>query len=243
MSEVSEARARFLAGAERAHALLGEGPAQARCEAAVATFMTGVRRWSPQSDDFGWLDELEPFAWEGVGLAAALEGAFESMLARRPDRSALMFVGLGWSHALAGEGGARPDEFAAWQECFDDDPWLLFDGQGYASTLLRRRSRSRAQPDDVASTWFDQGCGRALYYLHGGRASALEWAIRGLGRARAPALWRGIGVASRFTDGLDESERVALREHGGEHLLHGERLAQRLRARLSPRASGDTSTP
>ncbi len=242
MSEVSEARARFLAGAQRAHALLGEGPARARCEAGVTAFMTGVRRWS-RSGDLDWLDDLEPFAWEGVGLAAALEGAFESMLVRRPDRAALMFVGLGWSRALVAGGGERPDAFDSWAERFDDAPWLVFDGQGYASTLLRRRMRPREQPTREAMAWFDQGCGRAIYYRYGGRASAIAWAIEGLGRDRSKMLWRGVGVASRFTDGLGATDRAALHERGGAHLRLGERIAVRLRDQLSPRASGDTSRP
>lgn len=212
---------RFFAGAEQAFALLGEGPARARIDHAVHTFLAGARAWHEgRSDD---LDVLDAFAWEGAGLAAALAGDPEAPLIARPERATLIFVGIGWARSLAGSPIEPPTD--DWQQRFGGSSWMLLDGHGFASELFRRRRGSSCEPATPIADAFDQGRGRALYFIHGGRPSAIARSIAALERTRAHALWRGVGIASRFTDGLDEATRTSLRDAGGEALREGEALA------------------
>ncbi len=221
---MSAALDRLFAGAERAFTLLGEGPARARTEQAVHAFLAGARAWA--TGEHEQLDQLEPFAWEGAGLAAALLGDPEAPLIARPDRAILIFVGIGWARTLAGGPIEAPSE--DWQQRFGGPAWMQLDGQGFAAELFRRRLTGREQPGTAIADTLDQGRGRALYFVHGGRPPAIARAIAALGRARAGSLWRGVGIASRFTDGLDEASRAALQAAGGEALREGEALARTL---------------
>jgi hypothetical protein len=217
---------RFFAGAEQAFRLLGDGPARERTEQAVRTFIAGARAW--HEGRFEQLDALEPFAWEGAGLAAALGGDPEAPLLARPERATLIFVGIGWARSLAGAGLEAPNE--DWQRRLGHAAWMVLDGQGFATELFRRRRGSFGDPGTRLADAFDQGRGRALYFVHGGRPKAIARGIAALERTRANALWRGVGIASRFTDGLDEPTRSELRDAGGEPLREGEALALHLLA-------------
>ncbi|MFV8756117.1 DUF1702 family protein [Nannocystaceae bacterium ST9] len=212
---------RFLLGASQAFALLGEGPARSRTEHAVATFVAGARAWA--AGELASIDELEPFAWEGAGLAAALRGEPEAPLQARPERATLIFVGLGWARTLTHAAIEAPP--ATWLARFGESAWSLLDGQGFAAELFRRRLAERERPGSPIADHLDQGRGRALYFVHGGRPAAIARSVSALGQARASALWRGVGIASRFTDGLDEPTRAELRAAGGDALSEGERLA------------------
>lgn len=212
---------RFFASAGQALALLGDGPARRRTEQAVQAFIAGARAW--QAGELARLDELEPFAWEGAGLAAALLGQPEAPLLARPDRATLIFVGLGWARALAG-GPLEPPP-AAWLARHGDAAWMLLDGQGFVVELFRRRRADTGAPGTAIADALDQGRGRALYFVHGGRPTAIERSVSALGQARARALWRGVGIASRFTNGLDEATRAQLRSAGGASLREGEARA------------------
>jgi hypothetical protein len=220
---------RFFAGAEQALGLLGQGPARARTEQAVRTFIAGARAWHEGKPE--QIDELEAFAWEGAGLAAALGGEPEKPLIARPERATLIFVGIGWARSLAGAPIAAPTD--DWQARFGPAAWMLLDGQGFAAELFRRRRGLHGDPGTRIADAFDQGRGRALYFVHGGQPGAIARSIAALERVRGASLWRGVGIASRFTDGLDEPSRATLRELGGEALREGEALATAL---LSTRA-------
>lgn len=217
---------RFFAGAEQAYALLGEGPASARTEHAVRVFLAGARAWHEGRHE--QLDELEPFAWEGAGLAAALVGDPESPLIARPERATLIFVGIGWARSLAGSAIEPPTD--DWQSRFGSSTWMVLDGQGFAAELFRRRRAGICDLGTAIADPYDQGRGRALYFIHGGRPRAIARAIAALERTRAHALWRGVGIASRFTDGLDDTTRAELRDVGGEPLREGEAMALHLLA-------------
>jgi hypothetical protein len=217
---------RFFAGAEQAFALLGEGPARARIDHAVRTFLAGARAWHEGRPEL--LDTLDPFAWEGAGLTAALAGDPEAPLLFKPERATLIFVGIGWARSMAGSAIEPPSE--NWQQRFGSAAWMVLDGQGFAAELFRRRRGSIAESGTPLAHAFDQGRGRALYFIHGGRPSAITRSIAALDRARAPALWRGVGIASRFTDGLDDLTRAVLRDAGGEPLREGEAMAAHLLA-------------
>jgi len=221
---MSAALEQFHAGAERAFALLGEGPARARCEHAVRTFLAGARAW--EAGDLARLDMLERFAWEGAGLAAALLGQPEAPLLAKPERATLIFVGIGWARGLSGLPIEAPSE--DWQRRFGPPAWMLVEGQGFVAELFRRRRIGGGELGSAEADALDQGRGRALYFVHGGTPRAIIRSIASLERARAPALWRGVGIASRFTDGLDDDARTELQSAGGEALVQGEAMALRL---------------
>lgn len=226
----------LLADPSRAQALLGDGPARARTGFAVASFIAGLRCLGDDADATRALvaalvAPAQPFAWEGVGLAAAARGRarFDGLRRALVEHAHLLSVGAGWAAALRGE------PIPVLREDPDPDPrlalarWSELDGHGFCLGLLRRRAglaelgpEHAGGPVELA---LDQGLGRSLYFVHGGAPGPIIAAIEAAPTRRRGALWSGVGVASVFTDGLDEASRAQLRERGGRDLLLGERLA------------------
>jgi hypothetical protein len=204
---------------DRALTLLGEGPARAATEVAVRSFLFGAREFDEHAPS--WAQPLErlaarhrPFAWEGVGLAAATsQRGVDPVLESHPEQAAWIFVGVGWALALRGEVPQTPP--AHWLDRYGELAWTSFDGLGFAATLLRRRKL------DSPSPWFDQGLGRALYFIHAGRPEAIARMIDALDDSRRAASWRGVGIASIVTGGLEPDSLVQLLTRGGEPLLEG----------------------
>lgn len=209
---------------ERALSLLGDGPARAAIERAVLAFLFGARSFDPRSSC--WEQPVltlpadqQCFAWEGVGLAAALDpSGVESVIEQHREQAAWIFVGVGWSLALRGECPAGPPEI--WLARHGELAWTILDGVAFAATLLRRRL---AAPD---SSWFDQGVGRALYFIHAGRPKALARVIGTADHSRRAGLWQGVGIASVVAGGLDPTTLARLQACGGEALATGQARAR-----------------
>jgi hypothetical protein len=208
---------------ERALALLGDGPARAATERAVRSFLFGARSFDARASDWGQplqtlAAEQRCFAWEGVGLAATLsELGVEPVLERHREQAAWIFVGVGWALALRGECPAAPSEH--WSAAHGELAWTVLDGLGFASTLMRRRLLA------PRSDWFDQGVGRALYFIHAGQPDALGRVIDAMDSSRQAALWQGVGIASVVAGGLDSETLERLQQRGGTGLAHGRAIA------------------
>lgn len=225
-------------------------PATARLErvpqAVVCGFEWGIDGADPDELERR-LDLVEPelrgFAYEGATMAAVI---VDAMSVRRRDRTRALLLGPGSPHiflAHIGIGFAlarlpRP----LWRKALPDltgSPyhptmsWLAVDGYGFdlayfdTHRWVDRQQVPAPYPWEGASEYFsrvvDQGIGRALWFIHGARASRVAAAVGRFTPARQPDLWSGVGLAATFAGGSSPRGlaelRVAAREHGSELAL------------------------
>jgi hypothetical protein len=156
------------------------------------------------------------FAVEGAAMGAAvvdaleIRGRFLAALLEALGRNFtyLIHVGAGWSLA-----------YVPWrrrQIAGSLDPihgWLAFDGLGFHDTYFHhtrilagwRRSRS-----GYAVRAYDQGIGRALWFITGGDGTAAAGLISGFPAPRQSDLWSGLGLAMAYAGpiGAEEIESV-----------------------------------
>jgi hypothetical protein len=64
---------------------------------------------------------------------------------------------------------------------------------------------------------FDQGVGRALWFINGGGTEAVAAAVGRFAEHRRADLWSGVGLAATFAGGSDQRELAALRSEAGEY--------------------------
>jgi hypothetical protein len=91
----------------------------------------------------------------------------------------------------------------------------VLDGVGYYEGMFRNRTTIR---DKVIPDWlgpnhlhaYDQGIGRALWYIAKGNTDQLLKLIDGFSDNRKPDLWRGIGIAASYVGGCDEAMLISL---------------------------------
>jgi hypothetical protein len=110
--------------------------------------------------------------------------------------------------------------------------WLAVDGYGFDRAYFdtRRWVDEQAVPDpypwagrpEYFARAFDQGVGRALWFIHGGVPSAVAEAVGRFAEARQADLWSGVGLAATFAGGTDQAGYGQLRRAAGEH---GDELA------------------
>jgi enediyne biosynthesis protein E3 len=114
-----------------------------------------------------------------------------------------LLTGFGWALALHEK---NPSDFLD-----QFDPLIsmrILDGYGYYHGLLRsRRSVQNIQiPNYITEDLlfaFDQGLGRALWYLSKGDLEKLMTMLEKFPAQRKENLWRGIGTASAYVGGID----------------------------------------
>jgi hypothetical protein len=104
--------------------------------------------------------------------------------------------------------------------------WLAVDGYGFdlayfhTERWVDRQEVPKPYPWAGAPAYFpravDQGIGRALWFIHGGDASAVAAAVARFADHRRPDLWSGVGLASTFAGGCDAAGLAALRTAAGD---------------------------
>ncbi|HEY3467315.1 MAG TPA: DUF1702 family protein [Amycolatopsis sp.] len=105
--------------------------------------------------------------------------------------------------------------------------WLAVDGYGFDRAYFdtRRWVDEQAEPapypwagrPDYFSRAFDQGVGRALWFIHGGVPEAVAAAVNAFAEQRRPDLWSGVGLAATFAGGADRTGLEILRRLAGPH--------------------------
>jgi hypothetical protein len=105
--------------------------------------------------------------------------------------------------------------------------WLAVDGYGFDRAYFdtRRWVDEQAEPEpypwaghpEYFARAFDQGVGRALWFIHGGVPGAVAAAVNRFAEARRPDLWSGVGLAATFAGGADADGLAALRRAAGPH--------------------------
>lgn len=207
--------------------------AQARLERVGKTFLEGYLAALRATTEEGLHKELEQvelerrgFAYEGSAMAL---GLMDILLPWRRDRWSsftrrfaqqhiyMMHVGLGWALARLRR---RPDRYLARL-----DPlvcWLALDGYGFHECYFNWRRvmlehRRPARLSGYALNAFDQGVGRALWFVNGADGARIAEVIGRFPSVRRGDLWSGVGLAAAYAGGVDEDSLRALAQLSGSH--------------------------
>ena len=105
--------------------------------------------------------------------------------------------------------------------------WLAVDGYGFDRAYFDTKRWVDEQAEPSPYPWagrpeyfaraFDQGVGRALWFIHGGNPEAVAAAVKRFTAARQPDLWSGVGLAATFAGGCDQAGLASLRRSAGGH--------------------------
>ncbi|WP_103513073.1 DUF1702 family protein [Streptomyces sp. SM13] len=179
------------------------------------------------------------FAYEGATMACAIRDTMGPRGHRAEDllrgggkpHIFLNYIGIGFAMAKL----PRPlwkkliPELAE-PEFYPAMSWLCVDGYGFDRAYFDTDAWVGGQRLDTPYHWdgdsaywqraFDQGVGRALWFIHGGQVSHVSAAVRAFAVDRQADLWSGVGLAATFAGGSTSADLVALSEEAGEHTAH-----------------------
>jgi enediyne biosynthesis protein E3 len=213
------------------------GPEQvAQLERVGDSFMVGLRvglEAVPLPEIEERLDLVDPefrgFAYEGCGMGLAVTDS----LSLRPHRLREFLDGAGAAHVYmayigVGWGLARIPRMR-WRAVIPADPiqrWLALDGlgfhQGFFQTVKYVTNHWHpngfpAWPGDqlYALRAFDQGLGRALWFVNGANPRNAAACIARFPKGRQADLWAGVGLASVYAGGVDAGGLAELRDLAG----------------------------
>ncbi|WP_043617879.1 DUF1702 family protein [Nonomuraea candida] len=181
-------------------------------------------------------EDLRGFAYEGVTMAFTVLDA----MGGRGGRTRALLLGPGQPHiflAYIGIGFAMARlPRVLWKKVLPDlggSPyhpvmsWLAIDGYGFDLAYFHTRRYVDEQRVPAPYAWrgrpdyfpraVDQGIGRALWFIHGGRVADVAAAVRCFAGRRQADLWSGVGLAATFAGGGGAEALAGLREEAGEH--------------------------
>ncbi|AGL16717.1 DUF1702 family protein [Actinoplanes sp. N902-109] len=181
--------------------------------------------------------EHRGFAYEGATMALTVRDAMAGGRGHRardllagPGRphTFLTYIGIGFAMARL----PRP----LWRSVLPDlsgvpyyptMSWLAVDGYGFDLAYFHTDRWVGAQERPHPYPWlgdrdyfpraFDQGVGRALWFVHGGEPADVAAVIGGFAAGRRADLWSGAGLAATFAGGTDRGGFAALRSLAGRH--------------------------
>jgi hypothetical protein len=164
------------------------------------------------------------FAYEGAAMAIYLAGelrlarrsAFEEFLTTVAEPHVYMaHVGAGWAMARLPWLKAKPSR--AIRRMNPLYRWLALDGMGFHETYFhpKRTVQHQIIPAGLGGyekRAFDQGVGRALWFVFGASVDGVAASIRGFDSSRQADLWSGAGLAAAYagTIGSRDAERLLL---------------------------------
>jgi hypothetical protein len=184
--------------------------------------------------------EMRGFAYEGAAMACTVRDA---MAGGRGHRTRELLRGPGVPHTFLtyigiGFAMARLPR-ALWRKVVPDltgtpyyptMSWLAVDGYGFdrayfdMTRWVTRQERPAPYPWAGRADYFpravDQGIGRALWFIHGGRPLDVAASVGAFATARQADLWSGVGLAATFAGGCDVEGFTALCQKAGEHRPH-----------------------
>ena len=170
---------------------------------------------------------MRGFAVEGAAMGFAIADALSfrtSQLERHIrtfDRefSYLTHVGAGW--ALARVPWRRARIFAPLDSIHY---WLAYDGLGFHDAYFYHRrvlaGWQRKLPSAYASRAYDQGVGRALWFVAGGSVEHASALIVDFAATRQRDLWSGLGLAMAYAGPTEASEANTAAVAAGAHRPH-----------------------
>ena len=172
--------------------------------------------------------ELEGFAYEG----AAMGFAVVDLISPWPRRRFLRFVARAarrhvyMAHVGAGWALARTSLRLA-PRLGPLDPllrWLVIDGYGFHAGYFHHhdaidRQRRPSVVHGYTQNVFDQGLGRALWFVKGADIAGVTAAVRAFPQHRRADLWSGVGLAVAYAGGVGAEELAALFSAAGPYRL------------------------
>jgi hypothetical protein len=228
-----------IGAAEAGFARRGFGPAEParreRLEAIGRIFIEGycaaLRQGGPEamaSRFGGSAAELQGFAFEGAAMGFAL---LDIVTPWRGRRFARFVAGPAASHVYmahvgAGWALARTSLGLAWR-LGPLDPLvrsLAIDGCGFHAGYFHHRDAIDRQrcPRALrghARNVFDQGLGRALWFVNGADIAAIAATVAAFPLGRQADLWSGVGLAAAYAGPADECDVAALLAAAGRFRL------------------------
>jgi hypothetical protein len=157
--------------------------------------------------------QFRSIAYEGSSMARGLLDIAEGdsldrwliYLDRTKAHAVQVHIGLGWALAQR-----QVPIFPRIQNLSPIIQARVLDGVGYYEGMFRNRTtiRDKVIPEDIKGDdlrAYDQGVGRCLWYMAKGNLVQLQKLVDGFIDERKPDLWRGIGIASSYVGGGDES--------------------------------------
>ncbi|MGR6975177.1 DUF1702 family protein [Streptomyces cynarae] len=229
-----------------------------RLEAVPQAVVTGFE-WGIEDRDLATTERrltlVDPlnrgFAYEGATMACAIRDAMGRGGHRTRDllhgggrpHIFLNYIGIGFAMAKL----PRP----LWKKLVPDvtEPdlypqmsWLCVDGYGFDRAYFDTKTWVDGQRLDTPYDWdgapsywqraFDQGVGRALWFIHGGHSGNVSAAVRAFAGDRWADLWSGVGLAATYAGASTAADLTALRAEAGEfadHLAQGAVFAAKAR--------------
>lgn len=203
---------------------------QAVLEAIGETFILGYNaalNAEAADDVFPLILGLPPsrrgFAAEGAAMGFAVADALPFrtprlpayLAAAEPRYAYLAHVGVGW--AMARLPWRRK---ALWSQLDPLLRWLAFDGMGFHDTYFsprRVQSGWRRQRIGYAVRAYDQGIGRALWFVSCGGVDDASRLISQFAPERQGDLWSGLGLAMTYAGAFEASEVATALSNAAEH--------------------------
>ncbi|MDP6909763.1 MAG: DUF1702 family protein [Flavobacteriales bacterium] len=196
-----------------------------RVDQVVATFQRGRNlgeQGLPLDELISKLNETEAryrsVAFEGASMATVIDRKeeWQSFLERAEKHATQIHIGLGWAIAEL-----ELDLPSTLSEIVPEMQVKVLDGYGYWNGLFRRRLTIRTQqiPKEITSehqAGFDQGVGRAIWYIAKGNIEKASNIINHFSEDRKSNLWRGIGVASTYVGGCSDELILELKRVAGD---------------------------
>lgn len=175
------------------------------------------------------LNEIEPdwqgYAYDGAamgltGLDCFLPGSRFTDYVRGPAKDHAYMAHLGAGEALA-RLRRRPEPFLK-RLPHPVLRWLVMDGYGFHEGFFRPDRHIIAQRvphflGQSARRVFDQGLGRAIWFLTGADVADIRTILNVFEERRRPDLWLGVGVACGYVGGINEAEIRELQQHSGQY--------------------------
>ena len=202
-------------------------------ETVVSTFQKGRTLGEQRLELDELISELSKFelryssvAFEGASMGVALQNPMETwkVYAKATEKhDTQVHIGLGW--AIAEE---ELDISSTLKEIKPPLEIKVLEGFGYWYGLFRRRLTIRTQqiPENISpelQTGFDQGVGRAIWYITKGEFAKVLNIINDFSESRKESLWYGIGVASTYVGGCSDELIAELKSVSGEFKLNFEK--------------------
>lgn len=180
--------------------------------------------------------EQRGFAYEGATMALTIvdtmgrSGNRAQGLLAGPGRphTFLTYIGIGFAMARLPRPlwkGILPDLTGT--PYYPTMSWLAVDGYGFDLAYFHtgRWVDAQRQPKpypwqgrpDYFSRAVDQGIGRALWFIHGGRPEPAAAAVDRFAAGRHGDLWSGVGLAATFAGGAAAGELGTLVRRSGPH--------------------------
>jgi len=189
-------------------------------------------------------NERRGFAYEGAGMALMLldtllpwrRDRWQAFLAGAGSRHAYMVhVGAGWAMARAGRSFERAtrrmDPRLRWLVL---DGWGFHDGYFHAHRCIERQSVPARIAAGYPRRAWDQGLGRALWFVECANVAGVAASIQRFEPRRRADLWSGVGLAAAYAGAVDDAALEGLRHAAGEHrtaLAQGAAFAAQARER------------